>query len=139
MKQATLFKTIANEVATGFAEQYLTVFRDGGMAVMFSTPSVEDAIQKARTRFKSGTEMLTFECLCGDFGSSAPLFTDDFKGVIESNGLLIEVSVRELRDGVHRVLFSRVDAAKMYQNHDKRIEQVEAQVQVLLARTKSGQ
>ena len=132
-----LFRAIAEEVATGLAEQYLTAFREGGVTVMFSTPAVEMAISKSGAQFKSGTDIIAFECQASDFVSADAIFTDNFQSVMDCKGILVEVSVRKLRDGVHRVLFSRVDAGRMYRDHAARLEKIESAVRDLQAAGKT--
>jgi len=109
-----LFYAIAKEVADGYAEEYLVSFASGGLTVMFSTPAIEDAIAKAKTQQKElgNTSVIAAEFMvCVDQRSYT--FSDRCDGVMDVNGVLVEVSVRKIKDGAHRVLFSRVDALQL--------------------------
>lgn len=129
-----LFLTIAKEVAKGYAEQYLVSFASGGLTVMFSTPAIEDAIAKASAQIKAreGVSVIAAEYMCGQgFVAQNPMFTDECDGVMDVDGVLVEVSIRKIKDGVHRVLFSRVDASRLYIDVVGRLKNLEKSVENL--------
>lgn len=129
-----LFQAIAKEVANGYSEQYLVSFADGGLTVMFSTPAIEEAIAKATAQIpqRAGTSVIAAEYMVGrGFVNQDCMFTDDCDGVMDVGGVLVEVSIRKIREGVHRVLFSRVDAARLYNDIAGRLNVLEKSVATL--------
>lgn len=126
-----LFQTIAKDVAKSYAEQYLVSFADGSLTVMFSTPAIEDAIEKASAKMQEigALGVLAAEFNIGrGFVAQDYIFADECDGVMNVDGVLVEVSIRKIREGVHRVLFARVDSARLYQDVSGRLAALEKTV-----------
>lgn len=126
-----LFQAIAKEVARSYSEQYLVSFATGGMTVMFSTPSIEDAIAKAtaQTKERGDVSVIAAEYMTVATHRSCCLSSDgEGDGLIDVDGVLVEISIRKIKDGVHRVLFSRVNALRLYADFAERLEILEKSV-----------
>lgn len=131
-----LFQAVAEEVARSFSEQYLVSFADGSLTVMFSTPAIDDAIAKATTQTKElgKVSVIAAEFMCGQgFVDHDCIFTDECGGVMDVDGILVEVSIRRIREDAHRVLFARVDAARLYKDMSGRLKALEKTVANLTA------
>lgn len=116
-KHPLLFQTIAQHVATGPSEQYLTVSKIDGLMISFSTPEIEAAMNNA-SQSAVGFDLVAYECKNNEFESMDVIVTDHFKGVFNVNGILVEMSVRKIHKEVYRALFSRVDAIRIYYGVD---------------------
>jgi len=133
-----LFQAIAIEVARGFSEQYLVAFADGSLTVMFSTPAIEEAIAKATAQITNlgGVSVIASEYMIGrGFLAQDCVFSDECDGVMNVDGVLVEVSIRKIREGVHRVLFARVDSARLYKDVSGRLTALEKTVATLATAT----
>lgn len=121
-----LFSVIAQEVVRGCSEQYLIATADGDLAVMLPTQAIQDAITEAKERMRQhgGGSVIASEYR-GSTDVSDPDFSDECDGLIFVDGVLVEVSIRKLSDGMHRVLFSRVDAYKLYSDVVARLNKLE--------------
>jgi len=122
-----LFATIAREVAapSGFAEQYMIATEGGGITTMFSTHNVDGAIDAACKALGDPIAVVRAEFNM-TLKNCSPFFADGAIGVLEVNEILVEVSVRELRPGTFRLLFSRVDAMKLYSDLSTRVARLES-------------
>lgn len=123
-----LFQTIAKEVTRGYSEQYLVSFGDGELTVMFSTPAIEEAIAKATAQVEArgAVSVIAAEYMTGrGFVDQDRVFADECDGVMDIDGVLVDVSIRKIREGVHRVLFARVDSAPLYKDVSGRLKALE--------------
>lgn len=129
-----LFATVAREVAAGSpsCEQYLIFTDDAAIIPVLPTKATTDAIDKALEQFGNG-----FKVLRSEFGSALTdgevALRDGATGIIDANGVLVEVAIRQIGDGKYRALFSRVDAKTLYRSLNARVSQLEAAVGQLSA------
>jgi hypothetical protein len=126
-----LFQAIANEVVKGFGEQYLLAIKGSGLTVMFSTPAIEHALTKATAQVRDEIGVLAAEYQTGNFQNQNVIFADGCRGLSDVNGVLVEFSVRKLRDDAYRVLFSRVDATLAYTGIVDRLSKLEESLRAL--------
>ena len=107
-----LFQIIAEQVACDYPEQYLFA-SNNSLTVMFSDARIENTISLALDVLKDGINVVSAEYhLVPD--TRAYCFGDGASGLIDVDGVLVELTVRRLGDFGWRVLFSRVDAPKLY-------------------------
>lgn len=131
-----LFQAIAKEVAKGFSEQYLASFSGGALLLMFTTPALEDAIDKATAQTKElgGVSVIAAEFMAGKgFVDQDCVFADECGGVMDVGGILVEVSIRKIREDAYRVLFARVNSARLYKDISGRLKALEKTVESLAA------
>lgn len=121
-----LFSVIAKEVVRGYPEQYLISTVDGDLTVMLPTPAIQEAIaeSKERMRQNGGGSVIAHEYRSST-DVSDPDFSDECDGLIFVDGVLVEISIRKLGDGMHRVLFSRINAYKLYSDVVSRLNKLE--------------
>ena len=128
----TLFEAIAKDVARGRSEQY--VFAKKGInapTLMFSTPALEDAIAAATAQVPDAITVLHAEYIYSKSITGDEVFADGCRSVLDVDGVLVELHVREIAHEEWRVLFAKVDAAKLYGTLTDRIASLEQSVSSL--------
>jgi len=121
-----LFQAIAEQVASKCPEQYLFA-SNNSITVMFSDERIENEISSALDALKDGINVIGTEYhLLKDAQNCQ--FDDGVSGLIDVDGVLVELVVRKLNDSGWRVLFSRVDARKLYLDLSDRIVKLEVAV-----------
>lgn len=122
-----LFRVIAEQVANNYPEQYLFA-SSGSLKVMFSDERVENAISLALEAMGNGINVVTFEYVLLEGAQANICFYDGARGLIDVDGVLVELVIRKLGDDGWRVLFSRIDAHNLYADLATRIARLEATV-----------
>ncbi len=127
--QPNLFRAIALQLIVGEPEQYLYA-SSSGLTAMFSSPEVAEAINAALASQMDPVSVIRaeYQLLAGAHNY---VFADGVTGLIDVNGVVVELSVRQLSDTSWRVLFSRVDAAKLYTNQAELIRDLSERVSAL--------
>lgn len=126
-----LFNAIAKEVVRGYPEQYLFEDKNGSITVMFSTPEIENSITRATLQKRpTGIPLVAAEFMTG-VASGSCRFTDECDGTIVVDGVVVELTIRKIKEEEYRVLFTRVDAQKLLLDTQTRLKSMTARLERL--------
>lgn len=113
-------------------KNHMTALGDGHLAAVIA--DLEEDKFQASERIARDYHMLPRQC-------AQAMFTNNAKGFVSIDGVLVSFSVAKLSDDHWRVHFTRVDAAALYTITQERLANLEKDVSALLkvAKLNGGQ